>query len=195
MTAIGLSLIYGTTRFTNFAHGEMVTFGALIAWFLNQTVGLPAGGRCRIAMLVSAESRARASRRACGNRCVAARSTAVRPDDRELRPVDRSPSTVFLYVFGSRTRPYSDYAVQRNGVRRSGPPSCRPRCSPSSSSRWWCWAAWACSSAGPASARRCEPWPTTVRSRRPRASTPTGWCCGCGSAGRRSPGWVGSSTR
>jgi len=40
MTAIGLSLIYGTTQFTNFAHGEMVTFGAIITWFLNQSAGL-----------------------------------------------------------------------------------------------------------------------------------------------------------
>jgi len=41
MTAIGLSLIYGTTQFTNFAHGEMVTFGALVTWFLNHDGGLP----------------------------------------------------------------------------------------------------------------------------------------------------------
>jgi branched-chain amino acid transport system permease protein len=32
MCAIGLSLIYGTTGLTNFAHGEMVTFGAMIAF-------------------------------------------------------------------------------------------------------------------------------------------------------------------
>ena len=29
MTSVGLSLIYGTTGLSNFAHGEMVTFGAL----------------------------------------------------------------------------------------------------------------------------------------------------------------------
>ena len=38
--AIGLSLIFGTTGLTNFAHGEMVTFGALVAFLLNQTLGL-----------------------------------------------------------------------------------------------------------------------------------------------------------
>ena len=37
MCAIGLSLIYGTTGLTNFAHGEMVTFGALIAYLFNVT--------------------------------------------------------------------------------------------------------------------------------------------------------------
>jgi len=31
LAAIGLSLVYGTTGLSNFAHGEMVTFGALIA--------------------------------------------------------------------------------------------------------------------------------------------------------------------
>jgi neutral amino acid transport system permease protein len=35
MTAIGLSLIFGTTGLVNFAHAEMVTFGAVAAWFLN----------------------------------------------------------------------------------------------------------------------------------------------------------------
>ena len=39
MCAIGLSLIFGTTGLVNFAHGEMVTFGALVAFFFNVTVG------------------------------------------------------------------------------------------------------------------------------------------------------------
>ncbi len=37
MCAIGLSLIYGTTGLTNFAHGEMVTFGAMIGYVFNVT--------------------------------------------------------------------------------------------------------------------------------------------------------------
>jgi neutral amino acid transport system permease protein len=35
MSAIGLSLIYGTTGLTNFAHGEAVTFGAMAAYFFH----------------------------------------------------------------------------------------------------------------------------------------------------------------
>ena len=35
MAAIGLSLIYGTTGLSNFSHGEMVTIGAIIAWYMN----------------------------------------------------------------------------------------------------------------------------------------------------------------
>lgn len=38
LAAIGLSLVFGTTGLSNFAHGEMVTFGALVA--LLCTVGL-----------------------------------------------------------------------------------------------------------------------------------------------------------
>ena len=40
MTAIGLSLIFGTTGLINFAHGDLVTFGALSAFFFNTVVGL-----------------------------------------------------------------------------------------------------------------------------------------------------------
>lgn len=37
MSAIGLSLIFGTTGLINFAHGELVTFGAVVAWYFNRT--------------------------------------------------------------------------------------------------------------------------------------------------------------
>ncbi|HEX7135665.1 MAG TPA: branched-chain amino acid ABC transporter permease [Iamia sp.] len=40
ITAIGLSLIFGTTGLTNFAHGEMVTFGGIMAWYANVEWGL-----------------------------------------------------------------------------------------------------------------------------------------------------------
>ncbi len=41
LAAIGLSLVFGTTGLTNFAHGELVTFGALVAWALHVMVGMP----------------------------------------------------------------------------------------------------------------------------------------------------------
>ena len=37
MCAIGLSLVYGTTGLTNFAHAEAVTFGAVFGYLLNVT--------------------------------------------------------------------------------------------------------------------------------------------------------------
>jgi len=39
MAALGLSMIFGTTGLTNFAHGELVTFGALIAFAVDQLPG------------------------------------------------------------------------------------------------------------------------------------------------------------
>ena len=39
--ALGLSIIYGTTGLTNFAHGEILTFGALATWTFNAGFGLP----------------------------------------------------------------------------------------------------------------------------------------------------------
>jgi neutral amino acid transport system permease protein len=39
MAAIGLSLIFGTTGLVNFSHGELVTFGALMAFLFNVTLG------------------------------------------------------------------------------------------------------------------------------------------------------------
>ncbi|MCB0994532.1 MAG: branched-chain amino acid ABC transporter permease [Acidimicrobiales bacterium] len=39
MCAVGLSLIFGTTGLINFAHGELVTVGAVVAWGLNAGAG------------------------------------------------------------------------------------------------------------------------------------------------------------
>jgi neutral amino acid transport system permease protein len=41
MTAIGLSLVFGTTGLINFAHGDIVIFGAFAAWVVNAMMGLP----------------------------------------------------------------------------------------------------------------------------------------------------------
>ena len=54
MAAIGLSLIFGTTGLTNFAHGELVTAGALVAYFVNVDGGVPLIVAALIAMLAGA---------------------------------------------------------------------------------------------------------------------------------------------
>ena len=41
MCSVGLSLVFGTTGLTNFAHGEMVTFGGLVAFFFNVSLDIP----------------------------------------------------------------------------------------------------------------------------------------------------------
>jgi branched-chain amino acid transport system permease protein len=40
LAAIGITLIFGTTGLNNFAHGEMVTFGAIVAWIFAVLLGL-----------------------------------------------------------------------------------------------------------------------------------------------------------
>lgn len=41
LAALGLNLIFGTTGLTNFAHGELVTFGALATYVFNAHANLP----------------------------------------------------------------------------------------------------------------------------------------------------------
>jgi len=52
MASVGLSLIFGTTGLTNFAHGELVTFGAIVAWFINVDWGLTLVPAAALAMVV-----------------------------------------------------------------------------------------------------------------------------------------------
>lgn len=54
ISAIGLSLIFGTTGLTNFAHGEMVTIGAVVAWYINVAGGVQLIPATIMAMVVGA---------------------------------------------------------------------------------------------------------------------------------------------
>lgn len=56
LASVGLSLIYGTTGLSNFAHGEQVTLGALIAYFLVQSAGVPLVLAGALAVLVGLAS-------------------------------------------------------------------------------------------------------------------------------------------
>jgi neutral amino acid transport system permease protein len=54
MTAIGLSLIFGTTGLINFAHGDLVTLGAFLAYTFNVVVGLHLLPAALIAIVLTA---------------------------------------------------------------------------------------------------------------------------------------------
>ncbi len=54
LAAIGLSLIFGTTGLSNFAHAEMITFGALMTLTFSVTLGLPVWIAIGIAIVLSA---------------------------------------------------------------------------------------------------------------------------------------------
>ncbi|HZA86347.1 MAG TPA: branched-chain amino acid ABC transporter permease [Acidimicrobiales bacterium] len=62
MAAVGLSLIFGTTGLVNFAHGELVTYGAIIAFIFNVTVGWPMLVAAPLAIAVAAATGALADR-------------------------------------------------------------------------------------------------------------------------------------
>ncbi len=54
LAAIGLSLVFGTTGLSNFAHGEMVTFGALMALLFSTGVGWSIWIAIPLAVILSA---------------------------------------------------------------------------------------------------------------------------------------------
>jgi len=53
LAAVGLSLVYGTTGLSNFAHGEMVTFGAVVTLALTQGLALPIFVAIPVAIVLS----------------------------------------------------------------------------------------------------------------------------------------------
>lgn len=54
LAAIGLSLIFGTTGLSNFAHAELITFGALMVLTFGSNLGWPLWAAIGIALLLSA---------------------------------------------------------------------------------------------------------------------------------------------
>ena len=53
MAALGLSMIFGTTGLTNFAHGELITFGAIMAFAIDRLPGNIVVGGANVTMAVS----------------------------------------------------------------------------------------------------------------------------------------------
>ncbi len=54
LAALGLSLIFGATGLTNFSHGELITFGGIVTFLFNSTLGLPVLVAGALAVVVSA---------------------------------------------------------------------------------------------------------------------------------------------
>jgi neutral amino acid transport system permease protein len=54
LAALGLSLIFGATGLTNFAHGELITLGSLVTYWFNRDAGLPVIAAGVIAVAVGA---------------------------------------------------------------------------------------------------------------------------------------------
>jgi branched-subunit amino acid ABC-type transport system permease component len=109
--AVGLSLIFGTTGLTNFAHGELVTIGAVVAWYINVQGGVPLIAATVLAMIVGAAVGAlnelglwRPLRRR-GTGLVAALVVSI--------GLSLTLRYLILIFYGGRSNPYADYQSQR----------------------------------------------------------------------------------
>ena len=115
MTAIGLSLIFGTTGLVNFAHGELVTIGAMVAFLLNVTGVFGIQLTLILAAVVT---------------IAVTGFFGGLLNEFIWRPLRKRGSSlismlvvsiglsifiryVLLYIFGGRGRPYRDFQIQR----------------------------------------------------------------------------------
>lgn len=128
MAAIGLSLIFGTTGLVNFAHAELITWGALMAYFFNiyglvGAVGFMAGWPSPLGggvNFVLASVLAMVMGGVLGyvlNRYLfrTARNAGVSLLAQMIMTIGLSILLryVFLYFFSGRFRVYGQYATQR----------------------------------------------------------------------------------
>ena len=109
VAGVGLTLVYATTGIPNLAHGELVTFGALAAWYLNDA-GIPLLVAGVLAVLLG------------GGFGTVLDAVLWRP----LRRRGTDPVTVmvitiglslllrnvYLLVFAGAQRPFADFAIQ-----------------------------------------------------------------------------------
>jgi len=110
LASVGLSLIYGTTGLVNFAHGELITFGALVAFYFNVLLGIHLLLATAITLVVCAAAGWAQDagfwgvlrRRGSGLIAMMIISIGVSIFIRYL----------FLYIFRGDTRAYADYAAQ-----------------------------------------------------------------------------------
>jgi neutral amino acid transport system permease protein len=111
MGAIGLSLIFGTTGLTNFAHGEFLTGGAFAAYVFNVTLGMNLIPATLLAVAVGSLFGALINKglwaplRRRGTGLIAALVVSI-----GLALVMRY---LFLYFFGGSSRSYAQYATQQ----------------------------------------------------------------------------------
>jgi neutral amino acid transport system permease protein len=114
ITSVGLSLVFGTTGLSNFAHGEMVTFGALIAWFLNAEVGMhiiPATALAMVAGALIGLGQERGVWRPLRKRKTSLTSMMI-----VSIGVALGIRYVYLYAFGGDLESYEDYTIQTDPI-------------------------------------------------------------------------------
>jgi branched-chain amino acid transport system permease protein len=125
LCAIGLSLIYGTTGLVNFALSEQIVFGALVAYFFNSILGIDLllagviafvfGGLGSAALDLGMWRPLR--KRGTGLTAMMIISIGLALFLRFF----------FLFLFGERSRPYEEYAVQTDILFSIGPVDVLPK--------------------------------------------------------------------
>lgn len=111
LAALGLSLVFGTTGLTNFAHGELVTFGAIMAFLFNVGFGLPLLWAAVIAVALGAVFGWVQDRffwswlRRRGTGLIAMMIVSI--------GVALMLRFLYLYFIGGETRRYSEYVIQQ----------------------------------------------------------------------------------
>lgn len=114
VAGVGLTLVFGTTGLVNFAQGALVTFGALVAWWLNAATGGP-GLQLIIAGILAVVAGALFSG---GTDLVLWRPLRKRRTGPVAAMVVSIGLSLFLrhiylVFFEGQPRPYLDYTIQR----------------------------------------------------------------------------------
>ena len=110
ITSVGLSLIYGTTGLVNFSHSEHVTWGAIVAWWINVDHGVHIALAAVLAIGIGAVSSALLDRllwkplRTRGMSLVAMMIVSI--------GLSLAARSVFQLLFGGVFRPYRQWYRQ-----------------------------------------------------------------------------------
>jgi branched-chain amino acid transport system permease protein len=110
ITSVGLSLIFGTTGLVNFAHGEQVTWGAIVAWWINVEFGMQLIPATILAILIGAATGALLNLvlwkplRNRGMSLVAMMIVSI--------GLSLAARNFFQLIFSGIFRPFADYNVQ-----------------------------------------------------------------------------------
>jgi branched-chain amino acid transport system permease protein len=122
--SVGLSLIYGTTGLSNFAQGELVTLGAIVAWYVNQR-----GPKLHIILAalfgVAAAGLAGAALERGVWRPLRRRGTGLTSMMMVSIGLAIAARYLFQYYFGGRAKAYRQYFAQK--AWDLGPVSIAPR--------------------------------------------------------------------
>lgn len=111
LAAVGLSLIYGTTRLVNFAHGELVTYGALMAYWINVKGGLALIPAAALAVVICGATGWAQDRFFWGQ--LRRRGTGLLQMMIVSIGLALFVRYIYLYLFGGGNEAYTDFQGQR----------------------------------------------------------------------------------